>query len=120
MALSKSADFFTAVENRRTYYALSAKSPISDADIQTIVETAVKHVPSAFNTQTGRAVLFLGESNTTAWEIVRSKFLATLGNDEGAIKMNSGKIDGYESGYGSVFFFEDQSIIAAMYEKMPL
>ncbi len=43
--------FKEAVEKRRTYYGISNASPVSDAEIQEIIEEAVKNVPSAFNSQ---------------------------------------------------------------------
>ena len=59
-----STSFNEAVKARRSIYALSASSPISDAAITTIVNEAVKHSPSSFNSQSSRAILLLGEEHT--------------------------------------------------------
>ena len=68
-----STSFNEAVKARRSIYALSASSPISDAAITTIVNEAVKHSPSSFNSQSSRAILLLGEEHTK----VRSPRMST-------------------------------------------
>ncbi|HOO86549.1 MAG TPA: hypothetical protein PK442_02495 [Synergistales bacterium] len=57
-------NFFDAVKNRRTYYSISKKSPVSDERIREIVEQAVKHCPSAFNSQSGVPCCFSGRRAT--------------------------------------------------------
>ena len=64
-------EFNKMVENRRSYYAIDKKSPVSDQEIREIVEHAVKYVPSAFNSQSARVVLLLGENHDKLWEITR-------------------------------------------------
>ena len=59
------------VEGRRTFYAIDKKSPISNQEIREIIEHSVKHVPSAFNSQSARVVLLLGENHDKLWEITR-------------------------------------------------
>ncbi|WP_407673305.1 nitroreductase family protein [Paenibacillus silvisoli] len=56
-------DLFTALRERRSIYGISKESPISDQNIQEIIEETVKHTPSAFNNQTTRVVLLLGEQH---------------------------------------------------------
>ena len=41
--------FKEALKHRRTYYAITNQSPISDKEIEEIINFAVTHVPSAFN-----------------------------------------------------------------------
>ena len=48
-----------ALQHRRSYYELTPESPIDDAQIEEIVRFAVKHIPSAFNSQSARLVLLL-------------------------------------------------------------
>ena len=50
--------FKEALLHRRSYYALSNKSLVSDEEIENIVKFAVKNIPSAFNSQSTRMVLF--------------------------------------------------------------
>ena len=59
--------FFEAVQARRTYYAISKESPIADEQITEIVNTAVKHSPSAFNSQSARVVVLFGAQHDRLW-----------------------------------------------------
>ena len=52
--------FSEALKQRRTYYSITNQSPISDQEIECIVNMTVRHVPSAFNSQSTRVVLLLG------------------------------------------------------------
>ena len=63
--------FSEALKQRRTYYSITNQSPISDQEIECIVNMTVRHVPSAFNSQSTRVVLLLGESHKkfyVVWE----------------------------------------------------
>ena len=67
------SSFFDAVKKRRTRYALSKDPVNSDERIQEIVSEAVKHAPSAFNSQSARVVVLLGEQHDRLWDIVKSE-----------------------------------------------
>ena len=62
--------FQEALENRRSYYRLWDKSPVSDKDIVNMLQTVARHVPSAFNSQSTRMVLLLGDHHRRLWDIV--------------------------------------------------
>lgn len=47
-------NFYEAVENRHSIYGLSDEFVISDERLQEVLHIAVKHAPSAFNSQTAR------------------------------------------------------------------
>lgn len=110
-------DFFTAVKDRRTYYAISKASPVSDERIREIVEFAVKHVPSPFNSQSGRAVLLLGSSSDEFWSIVKESLRKIVPAEKFA--PTEEKIDGFASGYGTVLFFEDNRPVRVLQENFP-
>ena len=46
--------FEEALEHRRSYYSIGSSSPVSDEELIRVVRQAVKHVPSAFNSQSTR------------------------------------------------------------------
>lgn len=60
-----------ALKHRRSYYALDSQSPISDEQIEEIIRFAVAHTPSAFNSQSTRLVLLLGEHHRKLWKLVK-------------------------------------------------
>lgn len=111
--------FKEALRHRRSYYALAAASPVPDEQIEQIVQYAVKHVPSAFNSQTTRLVLLLGDQHKALWQIVKDTLRAIVPAE--AFAKTEAKIDGsFASGYGTVLFFEDTQIVKGLQEQFPL
>ena len=102
--------FKEAIQHRRTHYGIGNNSPISDNEIHEIIKTAVTHVPSAFNSQSTRIVLLLGESHKKLWESVPAE----------AYKATEAKIDNsFEAGYGTVLFFEDTAVVEGLQKQFP-
>ena len=113
-----SKDFLTAVKERRTFYGISKESPVSDERIQELVEHALKYTPSAFNSQGTRIVLLLHEKNDRHWNIVEEALRKIVPPENFA--PTAAKIDSFRIGYGTVLFFEDNSVIEALQAKFPL
>lgn len=110
--------FKQMIEDRRSYYAINKTSPISDQEIKEIIEHAVKYVPSAFNSQSARVVLLLGENHDKLWEITRETLRKIVPAD--AFESTEKKMDAFKNGYGTVLFFEDQSVIKGLQEQFAL
>lgn len=110
--------FKQMIEDRRSYYAINKTSPISDQEIKEIIEHAVKYVPSAFNSQSARVVLLLGENHDKMWEITRETLRKIVPAD--AFESTEKKMDAFKNGYGTVLFFEDQSVIKGLQEQFAL
>lgn len=108
-----------ALKHRRSYYAIEAKSPVSDKEIEEIIRFAVETTPSAFNSQSARLVLLLGEHHRIFWQIVKETLQKIISAQ--AFEATSNKIDkSFASGYGTVLFFEDQTIIEGLQKAFPL
>ena len=60
--------FNDAMEQRRTIYNLESTISIDDSELEELIAHAVKHVPSAFNSQSTRIVLLLNDKNEKFWE----------------------------------------------------
>ena len=111
--------FFEAVQARRTYYAISKESPITDEQITEIVNTAVKHSPSAFNSQSARVVVLFGEHHDCLWDIVKAELQKIVPAE--SFGATEDKINGaFRSGDGSVLYFEDMSVIEGLQQQFPL
>lgn len=107
------------MENRRSIYGLSDKSPVSDEEIRRIVEFAVKHVPSAFNSQSTRIVLLFGKHHRRLWDITKEELRKIVPHE--AFKNTETKIDAcFKAGHGTVLFFEDMAVIEQLQKKYPL
>lgn len=112
-----SKDFYSAVQDRRSIYGISKDPVVSDERITEIVSYAVKHVPSAFNSQSGRSVLLLGEHHNKLWDITEEALRKRVPEEKFADTEK--KINSFRSGYGTVLFFEDQSIVEELQERFP-
>lgn len=111
-------EFRKAFEQRRTYYSISNRSPISDKEIQEIIEFVLTNVPSAFNSQSTRIVLLLGDQHKKLWQIVKDALKKIV--PEKDFPVTESKIDGsFASGYGTVLFFEDQTVVKNLQKSFP-
>jgi len=111
-------DFLTAVAERRTFYGIGKERVTSDEVIQEIIEHAVKHTPSAFNSQSARVVLLLEKHHDRLWDITKEALRKIVPTDQ--FPATEDKINSFRNGYGTVLFFEDISIIEALQSKFTL
>ena len=110
--------FEEALEHRRSYYSIGSSSPVSDEELIRVVRQAVKHVPSAFNSQSTRIVLLLGDEHQKLWEIVKDTLKARIPAE--AFAKTEAKIDGcFASGHGTVLYFEDMSVVRGLQDAFP-
>lgn len=113
-----SKDFLTAVAERRSFYGISKEAVVSDDRIKEIVDHAVKYTPSAFNSQSTRVILLLGKHHDRLWDITMDALRKIVPADHFSDTEN--KINSFKSGYGTVLFFEDNSIIEALQQQFAL
>ncbi|PAE15526.1 nitroreductase [Virgibacillus sp. 7505] len=111
-------DFFKALENRRSIYGLAKESPVSDERIQEIVEFAVKYTPSAFNSQSTRVIVLLGDKHDRFWDLTEEQLRAVVPADNFA--PTEEKIASFRNGYGTVLFFEDETVVKGLQEQFAL
>lgn len=89
-----------AAENRRSIYALTKKSPVSDKRIEEIVHSAIKHVPSSFNSQSTRLVVLLKDDHDKFWDTTTEILKAIVPED--AWGHTEGRLKGFRGAYGTV------------------
>lgn len=93
-------------QERRTHYKLLGESPISDDAIETLVQNATKHVPTAWNTQSSRVVLLLKEEHKKVWDIAISVIEGLV--QAGAVpkemfeNYTKPKLEAFKAAYGTV------------------
>ncbi len=112
-------DVLAAAKVRRSIYALGKEIPVSEERIQEIVEEAVKHAPSPFNSQSAKAVIMFGKAHDELWDHTL-EVLRGMVKDPEALKATESKIAAFKGAYGSVLFFEDQSIVEGLQANFPL
>lgn len=111
-------NFKKAIENRRTYYSINDKSPISDAEIKEIIDFAVLHTPSAFNSQSTRIVLLLNDSHKKLWNITKKTLKKMIPAE--AFASTEAKINNaFAAGHGTILFYEDQSVVEGLQKAFP-
>ena len=115
--MSKQA-FFDVLKDRRSMYVLSRESTVSDERIQELVEEAVMHAPTAFNSQSTRAVVLLGNQHDKLWDITTEALRKVVPEDRFASTQE--KMDMFRSSYGTVLFFNDESVIEYLQKEYDL
>lgn len=111
-------DVLAAARERRTVYALGKALPVSEERIEEIVEEAVKHAPSAFNSRSGRAVVLFGAPHDELWDKTL-EILSGIVKDPEAFKATQARIGAFRGAAGTVLFFEDQAVVRGMQEAFP-
>ncbi|WP_296242870.1 MULTISPECIES: nitroreductase family protein [unclassified Psychrobacter] len=117
--MSNLKDLQQLAEKRRSIYALSDQLPVSNDEVVKLVEHAVLHTPSAFNSQSARIVVLFGDDHKKLWDITEET-LKVIVNDEDAFKGTKDKIAGFRAGAGTIMFFEDKGVVRNMQEAAPL
>jgi len=122
--MSTKLSFVDAVKERRTNYQLENNSPIPDSAIEELCKTALKYVPSSFNSQTTRLVLLVKAEHEKLWDFTLEILRAIVPAE--AFSSTEEKIKGFRAAYGTILFFEDpeptkelQTKFAAYADKFP-
>lgn len=112
-------DLKNSIEKRRSNYLLTNKIPISDEQLKSLIDFAVLHVPSAFNSQSARVLLLLNDEHKALWKITE-EILSEIVADKDAFEKTKAKINNsFASGYGTILFYEDQAVVESFQKKFP-
>ncbi|MEK4908845.1 nitroreductase family protein [Niallia circulans] len=110
--------FLEAIKNRRSYYGISKEAVVSDEKIQEIVNEAVLHTPSSFNSQSSRVVVLLQEQHDKLWDMTASELEKIVPAEN--FSSTKEKINSFKAGYGTILFFEDQEVIEGLQKQFAL
>jgi Predicted oxidoreductase related to nitroreductase len=102
-------EFHSAVKERRTIIEVGNEISVPIERIREIIEESLKYTPTAFNSQSARIALLLGEEHERFWEVTREHIIKNIQRDR--LKDNIEKINAFKNGYGTILFFEDLNII---------
>ena len=106
-------------EERRSIYALGNTLPVSNEEIVKLVEHAILHTPSAFNSQSTRIIVLFGAEHQKLWQITEDTLRDIVGDEEKFVPTKQ-KIDGFKNGAGTVLFYEDHKVVRTLQENAPL
>lgn len=110
--------FLDQIKQRRTIYAIGKNVSKDQSAIEQIIQDAVRHSPSAFNSQTSRVVTLYGASHTKFWNMVREALRKVVPAE--AFANTDAKINSFEAGFGTALFYEDQDTVKALQEQFAL
>lgn len=110
--------FLDKLKQRRTQYALGRDLPMSQEDLVSLIQDAIKHSPSSFNSQSSRAVILFGAQSEKLWQIAIEavrKVAPPENFDRTVTRLNS-----FAAGVGTVLFYEDQDVVRGLQEQFAL
>lgn len=113
-----SKEFLDAVKKRRSIYAISKESVLSDEQLERLIGEAVLHTPSSFNSQSARVVVLLNEQHNKLWDLTTETLRQVVPAEN--FGPTQDKMTAFRNGYGTVLFFEDQAVIEGLQEKFAL
>lgn len=110
--------FIELLKKRRSIYHLGPTPPLAEAEISRLIKEAVKYTPSAFNSQSARAVILFGQQNIKLWQIVQNTLQKIVPADK--FSPTAQKIASFAAGNGTILFFDDTDTVKALQEQFPL
>ena len=110
--------FLDALKQRRTQYSLGRNVAASKDELASLIQEAVKHAPSSFNSQSSRAVILFGAESEKVWQIAIGE-VRKVAPAEGFEKTEA-KLQSFAAGVGTVLFYEDQDVVRSLQEKFAL
>jgi len=112
-----SKSFITAVKERRTIYSIDKEIKVSESKIQEIVELAITHTPSAWNSQSSRAIILFKDQSDKFWEDTKEILRKIVSAEQ--FPATEARINGFGAGYGTILFFEDEVPVKKLQESFP-
>lgn len=106
-----------AAESRRSVYSLNKNLPVGKDEVVQIVEHAVLHTPSSFNSQSARVVVLFGEEHDKVWQFVEDALRAVVPAD--SFEPTAQKLNLFKAGAATILFYEDQNVVKGLQEQFP-
>ncbi|OAL86392.1 hypothetical protein AY605_14075 [Acinetobacter sp. SFD] len=110
--------FIDQLKKRRSIYALGKRVHYSQAYLCEIIQEAVRSCPSAYDSQSTRIAVLFADAHHQFWEIVKQVQRQHV--PEHIYEGVELKLNQCAEAYGTILFYEDQSVIQQLQKKMPL
>lgn len=106
-------------KKRRSIYQLGDKLTQTPEEIHHMVNEALREAPSAMNSQSVRVLVLTGEYHKKLWDMTLDRLKAVAKSEE-AFAKTAAKINGaFKSGFGTVLYFTDTSVVTGLEEAFP-
>lgn len=106
------------LKKRRSIYALGKNVTLPKEKIVETIKEAIRQSPTAFNSQTVRAVILFGKSSDKVWDIVQETLQAVVPAENFASTKE--KIASFRAGLGTILYFTDEDIVHGLEKDFPL
>ncbi|KDN53416.1 Nitroreductase [Tilletiaria anomala UBC 951] len=104
--MATSQAFLDGVKARRSIHQNTDKEILGQDELITPVSDTIKYSPSAFNSQSSRAIILLGKAHKNYW----NEFVPqNLGENQ--LKAVQKRLPWFAAAQGTVIFFEDKKVI---------
>lgn len=110
--------FITEIENRRTIYAIGNQVELSNEAIEDLIKKSIRLSPSAFNSQSSRAVILFDTAHEKFWGIVKEALRQIVPADK--FESTDNKLNSFAAGKGTVLFYEDQDVVKGLQEQFAI
>ena len=110
--------FTDTLKKRRSIYDLGRNVTLSNEELTSLIQEAIKESPTAFNAQSTRAVILFGDAHEKVWEITEEA-LRPLTPPE-AFPNTQNKLASFKKAYGTVLFFKDTDVVKGLQEQFAL
>ena len=111
-------DFYRAIAKRRSVYATTKESPVSEEKIEKLIKSIIDVAPSSFNSQSTRVVVLFGKKHEAFWKLVLKKLKEVTPKEQ--MEETKAKVNMLAESFGTILFYEDQNIVANLQEAFPI
>lgn len=104
-------------EKRRSIYALGKNVKEDKRTLVDLIEKTIELSPSAFNSQTVRAVIAFGQDSDRIWDIVLAELCKVVKDDEAFAKTQA-KVNSFKA-YGTILYFTETATVKQLEADFP-
>ena len=104
-------------QKRRSCYALTNTIPFTEEQLVSLVQTAVKYAPSAFNSSSSRVLVLLREKHHAFWRLTQNELQKIIPPEK--FTPTAEKLAAFDKAFGTLLFFEDWTIVENLQNRFP-
>ena len=109
--------FIQYLEKRRSIYAIGRRLSQTPEQLTEKIKAAIRQSPSAFNSQSSRAVILFEQAHEQLWQIVLETLKDHVATDQ--FSVTADKLSSFAAGLGTVLFYEDQDTVQDLQQQYP-
>ena len=112
-------EYQQVIHARRSQYNLSRQIPISETELESLIDEAINTSPTAFNSRSSRIIVVYGDEHEYVWSRVLAGIKREIGEGP-AFDRSTAKINQLKDSYGTILFYEETAITEDLMVRFPL